>query len=282
MAGYCTKVTSLALGMLICCGAVSAQEEAGMGAGGAQRDISLEAQAREPFQIFDNLYFVGIEFVASFLITTSDGLILIDTLYGDKGYGDYLFNNIRSLGFNPEDLEYVVVTHGHRDHYGGARELQERTDAIIGAAEEDWTLIESDPDNPAPQRDWVIEQDDTLILGDTVLRFDITPGHTPGVVSIEFTVFDQGREHKAYLHGGSAPRTSEPAGIREFLDGLERVKAIEDIEVRIANHPFIDNLFERAEALARRQPGEAHPFVAPEAFYAWIDELITDTEESLE
>ena len=58
--------------------------------------------------------------------------------------------------------------------------------------------------------------------------------------------------------------------------------AIEGIDVRIANHPFIDNLFERAEALARRQPEEGHTYVAPEAFYAWIDELITNTEESLE
>ncbi len=146
-----------------------------MGAEGSQRDISLEAQAREPFQIFDNLYFVGIEFVASFMITTSDGLILIDTLYGDEGYGDYLFNNIRSLGFDPADLKYVVITHGHRDHYGGAHELQERTDAIIGAAEADWTLIQSDIGYPAPERDWVIEQYDTLILGNTTLRFDITP-----------------------------------------------------------------------------------------------------------
>ena len=177
MADNLAKVSSLALGMLICSGTVWSQQ--------AQRDISLEAQARAPFQIFDNLYFVGIEFVSSLLITTSDGLILIDTLYGDEGYGDYLLNNIRELGFDPADLRYVVITHGHRDHYGGARELQERTDAIIGAAEGDWTLIESNQGSPAPERDWVIEQDDTLILGGTTLRFDITPGHTPGVVSIE-------------------------------------------------------------------------------------------------
>ena len=77
MADNLAKVSSLALGMLICSGTVWSQQ--------AQRDISLEAQARAPFQIFDNLYFVGIEFVSSLLITTSDGLILIDTLYGDEG-----------------------------------------------------------------------------------------------------------------------------------------------------------------------------------------------------
>jgi glyoxylase-like metal-dependent hydrolase (beta-lactamase superfamily II) len=92
----------------------------------------LSAQAKEPFKIFDNLSFVGIEFVASYVLTTSDGLIIIDALFGDDGFGDYLLDNVRKLGFDPSDIRYVIVTHGHRDHYGLARELQDRTDAVIG------------------------------------------------------------------------------------------------------------------------------------------------------
>ena len=109
----------------------------------------------------------------------------------------------------------------------------------------------------------------------------MTPGHTPGVVSIEFSVFDRGREHKAYLHGGSAVRTSERAGIQEFLDGLKRVKAIEGIEVQISNHPFIDNLFERSAGIADRGPGDTHPMVDSAGFYAWLDGVIANTEETL-
>ncbi len=244
-------------------------------------DVSLEVQAKDPFQIFDNLYFVGVEYVASFLVTTSDGLILIDALFADEGYGDYLFDNIRELGFDPADLKYVVITHGHRDHYGLSRELQERTDAVIGAAAQDWSLIENDLGAGAPERDLVIKAGDTLTLGDTTLSFDVTPGHTPGVVSIEFSVFDRGREHKAYLHGGSAVRTSERAGIQEFLDGLKRVKAIEGIEVQISNHPFIDNLFERSAGIADRGPGDTHPMVDSAGFYAWLDGVIANTEETL-
>lgn len=250
--------------------------------GGLPQNFDLADQAREPIQVFDNLYSVGVEFVSSFLLTTSDGLILIDALFDMPGYQEYLFNNIRKVGFDPNDIRFVVVTHGHRDHYGLARALQDSTDAVIGTTSADWEMIENDLGERAPQRDWTIGQDEMLTLGDTTLRFDITPGHTPGVVSIEFQVVDRGRRHKAYLHGGPAARTNEPAGLQEFIDGLERAKTIEDIEVRLSNHPFIDNFFARAQQLTRRGADDPHPFVDPGEFYEWADGVIESTRQTME
>ena len=255
---------------------------AAAGTGGSARNLDLAVQAREPVQVFDNLYFVGVEYVSSYLLTTGGGLVLIDTLLDLDGYADYLFDNIRTVGFDPAELRYVIVTHGHADHYGLAGVLQDRTDARIGMALEDWRLIESDLGDAAPQRDWIVEQDETLTLGETTLRFDITPGHTPGVVSIEFPVFDQGRRHTAYLHGGSAPRTEDPAQLQVYIDGFERAKAIPDIEVNISNHPFVDDFFARAEALAARGPEDPHPFVQPGAFYEWADGHIRTTAELID
>ena len=250
-----------------------------------RNDLSL--MAREPFQIFDNLYFVGIGEVASYVIETSDGLILIDTLWDLDGFTEYLLGNIREVGLDPMDIRYVLILQGHRDHYGGAPALQEIIDAQFGTAEEDRKMMVADFGEYAPRIDFIIDEGDSLTLGDTTLDFEITPGHTPGTTSIRLSVFDNGTEHLAYFHGGSALRTDEPEAIRIFLEDLERIEQIPGIEVQIINHFDIHatgapNLFDRAALLAKRQPGEPHPWVAPDDFHRWLDELIADTRQQLE
>jgi metallo-beta-lactamase class B len=246
----------------------------------------LSTMAREPFQIFDNLYFVGIGEVGSYVIETSDGLILLDTLWDLDGYTDYLLGNIREVGLDPMDIKYVVILQGHRDHYGGAPALQEIIDAQFGTAGEDQKMMVADFGEYAPRIDFIIEEGDTLTLGDTTLNFEITPGHTPGTTSIQFSVFDNGTEHLAYLHGGPALRTSDPDAARIFLDDLRRIRQIPGIEVQIANHFDIHasgapDLFGRAELLANRQPGEPHPWVDPDHFQRWLTELIATTQQEL-
>jgi|GEM_PF-992492 metallo-beta-lactamase class B len=246
----------------------------------------LRTMAREPFQIFDNLYFVGIGEVGSYVIETSEGLILIDTLWDNEGYTEYHLGNIRQLGLDPMDIKYVLILQGHRDHYGGARALQEVLDAQFGIAEEDRNLMVFDFGEWAPRIDFLIEEGDTLTLGDTTLEFEITPGHTPGTTSIMFSVFDDGTEHLAYLHGGPLLRYKDAALGQEFIEDLERIKQIPGIEVQVANHFDIaasgaPDLFARAELLANRQPGEPHPWVDPEHFQRWLSELIVSTHEYL-
>jgi len=247
----------------------------------------LSEMAKEPFQVFDNLYFVGTGEVASYVITTSDGSILIDTLYGGP-YTDYLLENMNTLGLSIDDVKHVVILQGHWDHYGGARTLQdEHTDALFGAAEEDWKMIDEALGAQAPRKDFVIAEGDTLTLGDTTLHFEITPGHTPGTTSIRMPVFDNGVRHEAYFHGGSALRDDDPEAIRIFIADLERIKTIPDIEVQIINHYDIhaegaDDLFQRAARLKNRQPGQPHPWVVPEEIQRWLDELIADSRVRLE
>ncbi|MDA1183441.1 MAG: MBL fold metallo-hydrolase [Acidobacteria bacterium] len=242
--------------------------------------------AKEPFKVFDNLYFLGTGEVASYVISTSDGLILLDTLYGGP-YTGYLIENMRKMGLDIADVKYVLIMQGHWDHYGGARELQDQhTKALFGAAEEDWKMIEADLGNQAPRRDFVIEEGDSLTLGDTTINFEITPGHTPGTTSMRFAVFDNGTRHEAYFHGGAAVRSRDAGVIRTFIADLERIGMIPDIEVQITNHfdtaaTGAPDLFGRAERLARRKPGEPHPWVAPDDFHAWIDETVANTRELL-
>ncbi len=141
----------------------------------ARNDLSV--MARDPFQIFDNLYFVGIGEVGSYVIETSDGLILLDTLWDLDGYTEYLLGNIREVGLDPMDIKYVLILQGHRDHYGGAPALQEIIDAQFGTAEEDQKMIAADFGEYAPRIDFFIEEGDSLTLGDTTLDFELTPDH---------------------------------------------------------------------------------------------------------
>src|SRR4249919_3915882 len=75
------------------------------------------AQQTEPFKIIDNVSYVGLETVASYLIPTNDGLILVDATYADTA--DLVIDNVRKLGQDPAKIKYVLITHGHADHFGG-------------------------------------------------------------------------------------------------------------------------------------------------------------------
>ena len=247
------------------------------------------AQRVEPFQIFDNLYYVGIDWVSCYLLVTTDGLILIDALYGD--HIDTAIDGIRRLGYDPADLKYVLATHGHFDHVGGAARFQETYGARVGMTEADWELAETPPGNPdyeidVPVRDMVVADGDTLELGDTEIRFYVTPGHTEGVLSMEFPVRDGGEEHRAFVFGGVGLNFEGVHRTNLYLDSVARIGrlAAEDgnpIDVNVTNHASMGRIFERAEQLASRAEGDAHPFVDPEGYVAWLAELQKNAEEKL-
>jgi len=246
----------------------------------------LSVIAAEPFQIFDNLYFVGIGEVGSYIIETSDGLILIDTLWDLDGYTDYLLNQIRKVGLDPLDIEYVLILQGHRDHFGGARALQAVIEARFGTAAADRQMMQDSFGEHAPRIDFIIEHGDTLTLGDTTIHLEITPGHTPGTTSLRFPVYDNGTEYQAYFHGGPSVRSEDPAVIRQFIADLERIKRIANIDVQIGGHydsylSGTGDLFDRAARLADRRPGEPHPWVDREQFQAFLGERIARAQDQL-
>jgi metallo-beta-lactamase class B len=229
-----------------------------------------------PFKVFDNLYYVGVGWVASWLVTTSDGLILIDTL--EPRYGDHLLESIATLGFDPRNIKHVLVLQAHFDHLGGAALLQERYGAKVWMGEGDWDMLAQTGgrggSQPAPRRDGVVKDGDVLRLGATALKLYSTPGHTPGTISIEMTVSDGRTPLKAFFFGGSAPAPGEAAA-RQFLATVERIeKTQQGVQVRLVNHGFSDPQFwDRVDRLARRKPGDPHPFVAPEVFQPWLRQL---------
>lgn len=264
----------IALSLGLCIGTVSAQELS------ENDDPAIQRVA--PFQVFDNLYYVGAKWVAAWLLETDQGLILFDTLYGDLT--DIAIDGIRELGMDPNDIRYVVVTHAHYDHIGGAKRMQDEFGAVVLMTEEDWQMVEEDPiyrEYPKPMRHLTVTNNGTVNLGRTGLRFVKTPGHTPGVASTRFTVYDDGFPFQAFMFGGVGLNFEGVERTETYIESVKRLQRMGDIEVNIPNHAASGEVFERYERLKEREEGEPHPFVDPEGYSAWLDELLVAAEAKL-
>ena len=253
----------------------NAQELSGQDNPGVQRV--------EPFQVFDNLYYVGGKWVAAWLLETDQGLILFDSLYGDLT--DLVIDGIRELGFDPDDVRYIIITHAHYDHIGGARRFQEEFGSVVMMTEADWQMTEEDPiyrEYPKPIRHLSVSDGSTLNLGRIRLRFMVTPGHTPGVLSTRFTVYDQGYPHVAFMFGGVGLNFSGVERTESYINSVERLQQLPNIEVNIPNHQGSGEVFERYEILKDRRDGDPHSFVDPESWNAWLDILLLNAQSKLE
>ena len=222
----------------------------------------------DPAKIFDNLYFLGTQSLNSYALTTSAGIVIIDPLY-DYNAQDEIVDGLEKLGLDPADITHVIVSHGHGDHYGGARLLQERYGAEVWLSEADWDLVDTSGSSQAkPDRDRVATDGQVLTVGDTEITFTLTPGHTPGTVSTLIPVRDGEETHVAALWGGTAMRATREfyeaysSSARTFAEVAERAGA----DVIISNHDIFDDAHAKIAALAERRPGDPHPFVlGPEA-----------------
>jgi len=244
------------------------------------------AKTVPPFKIFDNLYYVGIDWVSSYLIPTEDGLILIDALYRD--YPAHILQSVKDLGFDPKQIKYILCTHGHYDHCEGADTLQKLTHARIGMTEVDWNIAEGKVKNDYaninshPTRDWVIHNGDSLKLGSTTIKFFVTPGHTMGVLSMSFPVRDGSNTYKAFMLGGVGVNFEGVHQTELYLQSMDRLMQMKDVQVNISNHPDPGKIFQRAKLLQTRKPGDLHPFVDPDGFQNWLKELKANAEKKLE
>jgi metallo-beta-lactamase class B len=275
---------------------VAAQDApaAGQGAARAERmekeRDNLELQRVPAFKAFDNLHYVGVGWVGAWLLTTTDGLILIDTVDRPQ-HVDHLLDGVRKMGVDPKNIKYVIITQAHADHYAGAARIQKEFGAQVAMGEGDWKVVETPPapgrggaNRPeTPRRDIVLKDGETLTLGNTTLKFWSTPGHTPGTTSVDFTVFDNGRPYRAFVLGGGAPAGGVPAA-EQFLASIQKVEKLQDgVQVRVVNHPWMDPQFwDRMDRLRARKPGEPHAMVDAQAFRTWIQAVKASGQKDLE
>jgi metallo-beta-lactamase class B len=222
----------------------------------------------EPVKVFDNLYYVGQTEYSAWAVTTSEGIVIIDPIF-DYSVEAEIVEGLRKVGLDPADIRYVIVSHGHSDHAGGARLLQDRFGARVILATEDWDLLErTGGDWPKPRRDIEATDGYELRLGETTLVLHDTPGHTAGTISTLVPVEDGGRRHMAVLVGGTAfnfmGRGEDARWFREYIASAERLRALAadaGADVILSNHTRYDGSTTKIPALATRRPGDPHPYV---------------------
>ncbi|MGD0676241.1 MAG: MBL fold metallo-hydrolase [Polyangiaceae bacterium] len=251
----------------------------------------------EPTRAFDNLYYVGNEFVGVWALRTSAGLILFDASSSADEAEHHLVPGLVKLGLDPAQIKYVIITHGHWDHFGGAAYLQRKFGARIALGAPDWDLIEKAPpgsletkDHPIPRHDIAVVDGQRITLGDTTVTLYLTPGHTPGTVSALVPVHEGGQTYTLSLFGSVAfPPSLEPTertgGLRRYDDSVVRFG---DISRRagtlgiLNTHVFAEGALNRLALARSRRPGQPNPFLigldATVRYYALLHECLQAAE----
>lgn len=203
---------------------------------------------------------------SSWALKTSDGVILIDTLYNYASEAE-IVDGLRKLGLDPGTVKYVIVSHGHGDHDEGANLMQQRFHARIIMGGPDWDAIEKANNMPGgtPKRDMVATDGEKLTLGDTTVTIILTPGHTLGTLSLLFQVKDHGKPLNVVYSGGTAFNNQFDAERFQMYIASQRklakLAADSGATVLLSNHSEFDNAYTKGRLLASRGPGEPNPFV---------------------
>lgn len=235
----------------------------------ARQTPARETWHREPAKVFDNLYFVGQTEYSAWAVTTSDGIIIIDTIF-DYSVEDEVVGGLKTLGLDPAQIKYVIVSHGHFDHSGGAKFLQDTYKARVLMSEADWNLLARNPNQVQPKRDMIVTDGMKLTLGDTTLTMYLTPGHTPGTISTLIPVKDNGRPHLMAEWGGTGfnftitPDRQRDYWYKAYMGSAQHFREFAQkagADGVIANHTNLDGSKRKLPALAARKPGDPNPYV---------------------
>jgi metallo-beta-lactamase class B len=236
-----------------------------------------------PTKIFDNLYAIGRTTTMVYALTTSEGIVLIDAGYPDQ-LETVLLPGMKELGLDPARIKYILVTHGHADHFGGSTVLQQRYGAKVGMAAADWEIVErpgrGGVPSTGPKRDIVLAEGTPFKSGDTEIQVVAIPGHTPGSLGFIFPVKDGTATHMAALFGGAIllPARAEVPALQGYIASVNHFADVtrqRGVDVELQNHPMFDAMDVKLAALKTRRPGQPHPFVVGKDAYQQFLTTIT-------
>ena len=237
------------------------------------------------FNIVSNIYYVGTQELACYIIKTSDGLILLNTGFPENT--PQIEKSMESLGFHMKDVKILLISHAHIDHDGGAQDVIKMSGAKYYVMVKDVEVVESggkldyhywnNPEEyyPAVKVDRVLHDGDKVELGGTVMTAHWTPGHTKGnttwtmevtvggkVLHVVFIGSPNGNRNMILLHN-----TRYLNIVSDFEKGFAALRAL-PCDIPLGSH---GNYFDLPTKYARWKAGDKNAFIDPEGYKAFID-----------
>lgn len=245
----------------------------GAGRGAGRGTLARESWYAEPAKVADNLYFLGTRIHSAWAIAGSEGIIVIEALF-DYAAKDEILDGLKKVGFDPREVQYVILSHAHGDHDGGAKILQDAIpDVRVIYGAEDWESVDKSENRAGgtPKHDLVGADGMKVSVGDAAVQIVTMPGHTPGTLSYLFEVRDNLFEVRdngkplrvAYVGGTAIPFNGTGALYDTYLASSQKMaKAAADYgaTVLLSNHTEFDDAYFKAHTAAHRKPGERNPF----------------------
>jgi metallo-beta-lactamase class B len=242
--------------------------------GAASGPPARETWYAEPAKVADNLYFLGTKIHNAWAIAGSEGIIVLEALF-DYAAQDEIFGGLRKLGLDSRRVKYVILSHAHADHDGGAKLLQDEIPGVrIVYGAEDWEAVDKSTNRQGgkPKHDMVGTDGMKISVGDASVQIVTMPGHTPGTLSFLFEVRDNGKPLRvAYVGGTAIPFNGDAAYYERYIASSQKMaKAAAEYGATalMSNHTEFDNAFFKAHAAANRKAAEANPFVVGAAAVA--------------
>jgi metallo-beta-lactamase class B len=236
-----------------------------------------------PHKMIGNVYYVGTETLASFLITTPQGHILVNSMY--ERNVPTIKKSVEDLGFKFADIKILLGSHAHGDHMEGDAMVKEMTGAQVMAMAEDVPALQAmKPGGKTHPIDKVLHDGDTVMLGGTTLVARLTPGHTKGCTTWTMKAQEGGKSYDVVIIGsvGVNPGTklvnnpNNPTIADEYIQAFKVMRSL-PVDVPLGSHPGMFNMAEKHAKLAR---GGTNPYIDPQGYKAEID-LVEGTFKSV-
>jgi metallo-beta-lactamase class B len=239
----------------------------------------------EPAKVADNFYFLGTRIHSAWALVGSEGIIILEALF-DYAAPDEIAGGMKKLGLDINKVKYVIISHAHADHDGGAKFLQETIpSAHLVYGGPDWDAVDKSINHAGgkPKRDTVAADGMKFSIGDASVQVVTTPGHTQGTISLLFEVKDNGKPLRvAYVGGTAIPFNGNADYYDNYTASVRKMaKAAADFGATalMSNHTEFDNAFYKAHTAANRKPGEANPFEVGKAgvgrYFTTVEECAT-------